>query len=163
MCKCVCGTIRDVQAGNLVHGTTHGCGCTRRSGNIKHGLSKTPEHVAWKNMNGRCHNANRPDYIDYGGRGIVVCDRWRGEHGFENFLADVGHKPSPEHSLDRKENDGNYEPNNCHWATRQEQVLNRRKSRKNLTKQVRHFEQLSGMSIDDLIKSYEGKAEATTA
>lgn len=82
-------------------------------------------------MTARCRDPGRDNFKYYGGRGITVCDRWlRGEGGitgFECFLADMGPKPSPEHSIDREDNDGNYEPSNCRWATQTEQVANSRK------------------------------------
>ena len=87
------------------------------------------EYRAWANMKQRCNNPKDKDYKDYGGRGIKVCDRWL--HNFENFLADMGKRPSPQHSIDRyPNNDGNYEPSNCRWATQIEQAQNRRKSHK---------------------------------
>ena len=151
-CQCVCGAIRDIQASNLLSGSSKSCGC-KRPRNITHGLSKkkSPEYLAWKNARSRCNNSNRKDYIDYGGRGITVCERW---NDFEKFLEDMGKRPSSQHSLDRREVNGNYEPDNCRWATKQEQVLNRRKQRKDLTKKIRLLEQLSGKSIDDLIGEY---------
>lgn len=75
-------------------------------------------------MLGRCHNPNRPNYQDYGGRGITVCDRWRTD--FAAFLADMGRKPSPQHSLNRLDNDKGYSPDNCRWASPYEQSINRR-------------------------------------
>jgi hypothetical protein len=87
-----------------------------------HGLSKTAEYVTWRNMLARCYDPKGIRFARYGGRGIKVCKRWR---KFENFLADVGPKPSPEHSLDRfPDRDGNYEPSNVRWATRFEQMNN---------------------------------------
>lgn len=93
----------------------------------KHGHAgiKSAEYRAWKGMNTRCYNPNRIDYDRYGGRGITVCERW---WSFENFLADMGEKPSPRHSIERRNNDGNYEPDNCYWATRREQNINTRRN-----------------------------------
>ena len=101
------------------------------SGHRKHGHSNgggviraTPEYSAWLNMRNRCKNPNGDHFHRYGGRGISVCERWQGENGFENFLSDIGLRPSLLHSLDRIDNDGNYEPGNCRWTTRREQRLN---------------------------------------
>ena len=78
----------------------------------------------------RCYNPKDVSYKNYGGRGITVCDRWSGEDGFENYKKDIGNQPDPKLTVDRINNDGNYEPDNCRWATRKEQVMNRRKPKK---------------------------------
>ena len=78
----------------------------------------------WQMMKARCNSLVNPRYADYGGRGISVCPRW--ENSFEDWLADMGSPPSPDHSIDREDNDGNYEPQNCRWATQSEQCFNRR-------------------------------------
>lgn len=93
------------------------------SKNRRHGLCETPEYNSWTSMRERCNNTRRPAYQWYGAKGITYCERWE---KFENFLADMGPRPSPSHSLDRIDTKGNYEPSNCRWATKLEQSQNRR-------------------------------------
>jgi hypothetical protein len=91
-------------------------------GQTTHGMSKTPEFRCWWHMLQRCSNPRNARFARYGGRGIRVCERWR---KFEDFFADMGPRPSAQHSIDRENNDGNYEPSNCRWATRSEQQNNK--------------------------------------
>ena len=137
VCECVCGVVKPVRETNLTRGRSTNCGCERdkKTGDRfrKHGESrggKTAEYIAWRGMMTRCTNPNEPRWDDYGGRGIIVCERWTGPDGYANFLADMGRRPSRRHSLDRKDNDGNYEPENCRWATKKEQARNKRNSRR---------------------------------
>lgn len=122
---------------SLIRGFTRSCGClgaeTRVTSNTTHGHRKrngnaTQVYAAWCSMKNRCHNATADRYDRYGGRGIKICDRWL--ESFENFLADMGEPPSPQHSLDRIDVNGNYEPSNCRWATQKEQSNNKQSSRK---------------------------------
>lgn len=92
-------------------------------------ITKTPEFVAWRNMIARCHDPRDRGYHRYGDRGIAVCDRWRGEDGFANFLADMGSRPSAAHSLERRDNEKGYDKDNCEWATWPVQCRNRRSNR----------------------------------
>lgn len=133
-CLCDCGEMTITVGSKLTEQRVQSCGCLvkdtaqelAKSLNLTHGHSRTPEYVAWINMKSRCSNPRTMGYEGYGGRGISVDPRW--ENSFENFLADMGQRPSPDHSLDRREVDGNYGPGNCRWATFDEQQNNKRNS-----------------------------------
>jgi len=126
LCQCDCGQQKVIIYSALVKGNSKSCGCLRKdapNAHRTHGMGNTNLYHQWANMIQRCTNENHRDYHKYGGRGITVCDQWL--NSFESFYADMGDKP-PYLSLDRINNDEGYYKENCRWATRQEQQLNRR-------------------------------------
>lgn len=139
--RCDCGNEVDRPSGEVRRGGVASCGCLRtemkadqmRSSSADynkarstHGMAATPTFVSWDSMKQRCLNGNRKSYADYGGRGIVICPRWL--ESFDNFVADMGERPSGT-TLERDKVNGNYEPGNCRWATPKEQGNNRRNNR----------------------------------
>lgn len=127
--RCECGVEAIKSNFNVERNVTRSCGCLSRkwkdSGNANrsHGRSKTPEYWVWTSMKQRCHDPKCKSFERYGAKGVTVCDRWR--NSFENFLEDMGERPSPSHSIDRVECSKGYTPENCRWATAVTQANNK--------------------------------------
>jgi hypothetical protein len=125
LCGCACGKEIEIWRTNFLAGYSQSCGCLRNertsAANTTHGLSKTPTYGAWKTMRRRCEDPTHEKYKYYGSRGIRVCLRWQ---EFTNFLSDMGERPAGL-ELDRIDNNGNYEPDNCRWVTHKENCGNR--------------------------------------
>lgn len=152
LCKCKCGNNKVITGAGLTRGNTNSCGCSSRNlasekitthGNAGKGKNRSTEYHTWSNMIQRCGNSNSKYYDIYGGRGISVCERW--SNSFEDFLEDMGKKPSLKHSIDRIDVNGNYEPNNCKWSTQIEQMRNIR---------VRNKSGVKGVYFDDTSKKW---------
>ncbi len=119
-----CGNVVIVQAGNLKNGNTRSCGCLLKETVTTHGLTSSLEYNSWRGIIDRCCNEKHPAYEHYGKRGITVCDEWK--ESFEAFYRDMGPRPSPQHSIDRRKNDKGYSKENCRWVTPIEQQNNKR-------------------------------------
>lgn len=152
---CDCGKLVEVRAADLRR-RAKSCGCKtsrlQAATHITHGLSGRPEYETWKGIRQRCQNPNNPSFHHYGGRGITLCARWQ---SFENFLSDMGPRPTPKHTVERKNNDGNYEPDNCVWATIVDQRNNTRRNRlvtiDGVTRTVSQWARESGHPPDRLL------------
>jgi hypothetical protein len=133
-CRCDCGNVARVPAGNLRSGMTNSCGCLLKYGigRRTHGFTRTRVYEIWKSMRKRCRNPNDPSFKHYGARGIKVCERW--DKDFLAFLEDMGLPPGDgqkerEYSVERVNNDGDYAPDNCVWVPLPDQATNRRNNR----------------------------------
>lgn len=125
-CVCDCGNIAVVHCSNLKYNRTKSCGCLHKEAVTKHGLRYAPEYQIWSAIKDRCYNEKRPEYCDYGGRNITMCDEW--QDSFEAFYRDMGPRPSSKHSVERRDNDKGYCKENCYWASRIEQANNTRRN-----------------------------------
>jgi len=149
-CRCECGAMTIVQRAALTSHATRSCGCyqqeTMAIRALKHGGVRWPEYKIWAAIVQRCTNPNNPGYVHYGGRGIKVCDEWRAS--FEAFIKSVGRRPEPGLQLDRIDNNGNYEPGNMRWITRDENMRNRvfigRKKAEQLLSELDQYKALHG-------------------
>lgn len=177
-CVCDCGEVTECLGINLKRGKSGSCGCLRKElstqrstkhGNRK-GNSTSREYETWCSMIGRCETETNTNYHNYGARSIKVCDRWR--KSFEHFLADMGKRPSDKHSIERDDVNGNYEPSNCRWVTKEVQMRNRRIFKNNSTgvngvypspNSNRFFAQINYDGVRKHLGTFDTLVEATEA
>lgn len=156
VCECECGAVKICLTEGLSKGTCRSCGCIRSESVSQrrrtHGGRKDAEYVTWYSMRKRCLSPTDAAYPRYGGRGITICAQWVNDYA--QFLADMGPKPSPSHSIDRIDGNGNYEPSNCRWATDEQQCRNQSTStaftHNGETKTLTEWAKLYGISIHTL-------------
>lgn len=148
--KCDCGKTTEAKVENVKSGNTASCGCKRTRLN---GMWATPTYRSWQSMMSRCGRPDYSNYKNYGGRGIRVCERWK---DFNNFVADMGVKPSAKHQIDRIDNDADYEPSNCQWVSPADNI--RKKKSTKLTvdkvKRIKELQKAGSMSNETLASMF---------
>lgn len=157
LCHCACGSKKTFLKSSIVRGASRSCGCAKRTSNGEANYpsgKRSSEYSIWAGIKARCSNAKSPKWPDYGGRGIKVCDSWR--RSYVTFLADVGRRPSPAHSLDRINNNGDYEPGNVRWATGKIQAANRRPVQKRNWREAAKHAYAVVKDFEDVVASYTG-------
>lgn len=151
---CQCGNTTFSTSYKVRSGHTKSCGCARSEANagFKHGMAYSDENKVWCGIKTRCFNPNRKDWKNYGGRGISMCERWL--HNFEAFFEDMGRRPSKNHSIERKDNSGDYTPENCIWTTSYVQGQNKRNNCKltvgGITKKLKEWSKQTGIGFTTL-------------
>lgn len=160
LCKCKCGTVKEISAQSLTRGAVVSCGCYNKEVNsqkAKHGHNrkrskKSSTYITWTKMNDRCNNTNCREYKWYGSRGITICDRWK---SYVNFLSDMGERPEG-CSLDRIDVNGNYEPSNCRWVDKKTQANNTRRNiyitHQGITQTIAEWARSLGLKYDTLYR-----------
>ena len=171
MCQCDCGNVKSIRSDYLRHGNVKSCGCLKRetdAANLskahKHKLSRTPLYSVWQGMKGRCYNENDPRYADWGGRGIKVCEEWRHDFmAFHDWALANGYEEGL--AIDRIDNDGDYCPENCRWATQKQQSRNRRSNINitigNSTRTLTEWCEIFGLDFKAVVNRYHRNGKCT--